>query len=226
MTATQNDIGHVALGDNVYQSCVLQFPGADTYVKGTILARKDVSNTIVVTYARTGTSTYTAVASTQERKTLKAGAYVVTAGTLSSGIGRWTCADPDGNTETFTTLAADDDIIFSDMGLILTVTATPSTVWDTGDAITATVAADGDVVIYDPDGSNGSQTPIGVLPQAHTTSGSADVASNIIIGGKVNKDRLVIDDGTTVTDIHVNLLKASGIYAVSQPNVSTIDNIV
>jgi len=223
ITATVNDLGELALGDNVFQNVTLQSPGADEYAAGTIMARKDVSDTIAVAYARSGSSSYTAVASTQERKTLKAGAYTVTAGTLSSGVGRWTCSDPDGNTETFTTLAADDDIIFSSMGLILTVTATPSTEWDSTDVITATVAADGDVVIYDPDGTNGSQTPIGVLQYAQTVAGS-DLAANIITGGRVNKNRLVIDDTTTVTDVHVQLLKQVGIFAVDQDDLSFLNN--
>ena len=224
MTPTTNDVGHVALGDNVYQNVTLQFPGADSYVEGTIMARKDVSDTIGIAYTRAGSSDYTAVASSQKRKTLKVGAYTVTAGTLTAGVGRWTCADPDGNTETFTTLAADDAIVFSDMGLILTVTAVAAA-FETSDVITATVAADGDVVIYDPDGSGGAHTPIGVLPYAETTTGAADVAGNIITGGKVNKNRLFIDDTTTVTDVHVNLLKAVGIYALDQDDVSMLDNI-
>lgn len=224
MTITTNDLGHVALGDNVYQTMTLQFPQADTYVEGTILARKDVSDTIAVAYTRAGSSTYTVAASVQDRKTLKAGAYVATAGTMSSGAGRWTLADPDGNVEYCTTLTAAEHLIFPVSGLKLTVTETPSTDWDTGDVITSTVSADGDVVIYDPDGTGGAQTPVGVLPYEATVTGAEDVAGSMIIGGKVNKNRLVIDDTTTVTDVHVNLLKQTGIYALDQDDISTLDN--
>jgi len=224
MTATEVDLGQVALGDNVYQSVILQSPGSDTYAKGTLLARKDVSDTISIAYTRQGSSTFTAVGSSLKRKTLKAGDYTVTAGTLSSGVGRWTCSDPDGNTEAFTTLANTDDLVFTAMGLKLTISDPGSgTEFDTGDVIKATVAADGDVVIYDPDGSGGAQTPVGVLPYAQTVAGS-DLAASMITGGRVNKNRLVIDDGTTVSDVHVNLLKQSGIYAVDQDDLSTVNN--
>ncbi len=224
ITATVNDLGELALGDNVFQNVTLQSPGSDEYAAGTIMARKDVSDTIAVAYTRAGSSTFTAVASSQKRKTLKAGAYICTAGTMSTGAGVWTCADPDGNTETFTTLAATDNIIFSGMGLILTVSDPGGgTDFDTSDVITATVAADGDVVIYDPDGTGGAQTPIGVLQYAVTVAGT-DLAANIITGGRVNKNRLVIDDTTTVTDVHVQLLKQVGIFAVDQDDLSFLNN--
>ena len=223
MTITTNDVGRVELGENVYQSCILQFPQADTYAVGTILARKDVSSTIADTIVQQGSGNYTAVASSLARRTLKVGNYVATAGTLTAGVGRWTMVDPDGDIEIYTTLAAAEDMSFAALGIKLTITAV-SNAFETGTTITCVVAADGDVVIYDPDGNGGAQTPVGVLPDAVTTTGSADVAASMIIGGKVNKNRLVIDDTTTVTDIHVNMLKASGIYALDQDNLSMLDN--
>jgi hypothetical protein len=227
MTATTNDVGHVALGDNVYQNVILQFPKADTYVKGTIMARKDISDTIGVAYSRSGTSTYTVAASCHASVSLELGAYVVTAGTLTTGYGPWTAVSPvTGKSETITTAADTDNLVFTTLGLTLTVTAGGGTTWDTGDVITVTTTADGDTVIYDPDGTGGAQTPTSVMPYEETTTGVADVAGNVITGGKVNKNRLVIDDTTTVTDVHVNMLKDVGIFALDQDDVSMLDNIV
>lgn len=225
MTVTTNDLGRVALGDNEYQSCVLQFPGEDTYVAGTMMARKDVSDTISVAYTRAGSSTFTAAATSQKRKTLKAGAYTATAGTLTSGVGRWTITDPDGNVAVFDTLANTDDLYVPEWGLKIAVTDPGSgTAFETGDVITCTVSADGDVVIYDPDGTGGAQTPVGVLPDQYAATGAEDQACNMIRFGKVNKNRLVIDDDTTVSDVHVNLLAQAGLYAIDQDDVSMTDN--
>lgn len=224
MTATTNDVGRIELGDNVRQMVVLQSPGSATYAVGTLMATKAVSSTLAVAYTRAGSSTYTVAATMQKRKTLKAGAYTVTAGTLAAGIGRWTVSDPDGNTETFDTLAAADHIVFAGIGLILTVTAGGGTVWDSGDVITVTVTADGDTVIFDPDGNGGAQTPTSIMPYEQVVAGT-DMPASVITGGKVNKDRLVIHDTTTVTDVHVQMLKDVGIFALDQEDVSMIDNV-
>lgn len=225
MTVTTNDVGHVALGDNVYQNVTLQFPGADTYAAGTIMARKDISDTIGIAYTRAGTSTYTVVASCHTSVSLELGAYVVTAGTLTTGYGPWTAVSPvTGKSETITTTADTDHLVFTMLGLTLTVTAGGGTTWDTGDVITATAAADGDTVIYDPDGKGGAQIPKSVLPYARTTTGAEDVAGNVIVGGRVNKNRLVIDDTTTVDDTHVKMLQDVGIHAIDQDDLSFLDN--
>jgi hypothetical protein len=225
MTATSNDVGKIALGDNTYQNVTLQSPGSDTYAAGTIMARKDVSDTITVAYNGGRSSTFTAVATCQERKTLKVGNYVCTAGTLSSGVGRWSCADPDGNIDVFDVLVNTDDLYFAEFGLKVAISDPGAgTAFQTSDTITCTVAADGDVVIYDPDGTGGAQTPTSILQYEQAVAGS-DLAANVITGGKVNKNRLIIDDTTTVTDVHVQMLKAVGIFAIDQDNLSFVDNI-
>ena len=226
-TITTCDTGSVALeGCKYREDDLLYFSGVDTYAAGTILGRRLVSNTIAVAYTRAGSSTYTAAASMQKRKTLKAGAYVVTAGTLGAGIGQWTCADPDGNTETFTSLAATDDIIFPGMGLILTVTATPSAVFETADVITATVSAQSGtpLVAYDVDGTGGAQDPVAVMPDAYTSTGSGNVAYQPIVGGEVNRDRICTDAGDTITDEILDALKRNGIVATKQTQLSVLVN--
>jgi len=88
----------------------------------------------LVTYEDGRTSDYTATAALS---VLQYGAYTVTAGTLSSGIGTWTCVAPDGTSEQDTTSAADDDLVFTALGLTLVVTA-GSVEFVTGDVIVAT----------------------------------------------------------------------------------------
>jgi hypothetical protein len=72
---------------------------------------------------------------------LQFGDYVITAGTLVAGAGPWEAVAPDGTTANVTTTASSDNIVFSTLGLTLTVTE-DSEPWDTGDVITVTV--------YDP----------------------------------------------------------------------------
>lgn len=224
-TITTNDVGHVAIGEVVKKHVTIQFPQLDTYAEGTIMARKDHSDTIAVAYTRAGTSTYTVVATGHTSRSLHLGGYVVTAGTLSSGVGTWTAVDPiTGETETFTSTADTDHLLFPNLGLTLTVTAGGGTTWDTGDVITCTVAADGDYVIFDPDGKGGAQTARAVLPYAITVAAQSDVAGSVITGGRVNKNRLVIDDGTTVDDTHVLMLQECGIWAEDQDDLSMLDN--
>ncbi len=225
MTATVNDAGEVALGNNEHQRVTLQFPQADTYAKGTIMARKINADTPTIAYTRADDSTSTVVGSPYANMTLEAGAYTITAGTMTAGVGTWTAVAPSGKHEQFTSTASDDNLEFPNLGLYLTTTeaGTPSK-WDTGDIITATVVADGDTVIYDPDGSNGAQVPTGVMPAAKTVTAQSDVPFDIIISGLVNQNRLVIDDGTTITETHLALLKDIGIIPIDQDELSTVDN--
>lgn len=220
-TITTIDNASVALGDNTYRDDGVKFSGADTYVEGTILARKLVSDTIAIAYTRAGTSTYTVAASCHNALTLEVGAYVVTAGTLSSGAGPWTAVSPvTGKKETITTTADTDHLVFSELGLTLTVTAGGGTTWDTADVITATAAAESGlplVAYVKTTGKGGAQVPVAVMPYDLVATGSGTLAARPIVGGKVNADRLVIDadgDATNVDDAVLDMLKASGIQAI------------
>jgi len=92
----------------------------------------------VVSYTRAGDSDYTA------RSTAvlsQVGVYTVTAGTLVDGVGEWTAEAPDGSTDSFTSSAADDALVFGDLGMTLEVTDR-DTPWQTADVIAVTT--------YDP----------------------------------------------------------------------------
>ncbi len=212
-----------------YRQDTLYFSGADTWAQNTILGRKLISDTVSVAYTRAGTSTYTVAAACDAYKTLQAGAYVCTAGTMSTGAGPWTCVAPDGSAETITTTAAGDNLHFHNLGLSLTTTAGGGTDWDTGDVITCTAAAQTGtpLVLFDIDGTNGAQVPVAILPYAVTTTGSGSVAADAMFAGVVRKEKLVIDadgDSTNVSDHVCDQLANAGFTVVFCTDVSVLDN--
>ena len=211
-----------------YREDTLLFSGADTWAQNTILARKLISDTIAIAYTRAGSSDYTAVGSTNASKTLQAGDYVVTAGTLTTGVGQWTAVAPDGDTETFTSTAADDALVFGRLGLTLTVTAVANE-FETGDVITATASAESGtpLVLYDVDGTNGAQVPVAILPYEVVQTGGGSVAASALISGVVRQDKLVIDadgDATNVDDHVMDLLANAGITVQLNTDISVLDN--
>lgn len=212
-----------------YRQDTLYFSGADTWVENTILARKLINDTLAVAYSRAGSSTYTVAAATDASKTLQAGDYVVTAGTLSSGVGAWTCVAPDGSVQSITTAAASNNLVFHNLGLSLTTTAGGGTYWSSGDVITVTVSAQSGtpLVLLDLDGTNGAQVPVAILPYDVVATGSGSKACDVIVSGVVRKDNLVIDadgDATNVSDHVMDQLANAGITVVLASNLSVLDN--
>jgi len=211
-----------------YRGDTLLFTGADTWAQNTILARLLINNTIAA--AITGTGVWTVAGATDAGRTLQAGAYVATAGTLSSGVGTWTMVAPDGQHEDFTSTAADDDLEFPNLGITITVTDPGSeTDFVTADVVTATVAAQSGtpLVCYDIDGTNGAQVPVAILPYASVQTGGGSVACSALIGGVVRQDKLVIDadgDATNVSDHVMDLLANAGFTALPNTDVSVLDN--
>jgi len=230
ITITTNDNGSVALEGAKFRGDYLYFSGVDTYAEGTLLGRKVISDTIAVAYTRAGTSTYTVAAANHTNTTLELGAYVVTAGTMSTGAGPWTAVSPvTGISETITTAAHTDDLVFTTLGLTLTVTAGGGTDWDTADVITLTAAAQTGtpLVALDLDGKNGAQDPMAVMTYAYTSTGSGNVPFRALVAGEVIFDRLLIDaDGnnSNIDDVVLDQLKHVGIVATVATQVSVLDN--
>jgi len=228
ITITTNDYGSLVLKNAEYRQDTLLFSAADAWVEGTILARKLINDTIACVI--TGTGVWTVSGSTAAGRTLQTGAYVATAGTLSSGVGTWTCAAPDGQRATCTTSAASDDLIFEELGLTIVVVDPGSeTNFVTGDIVTATVAAQTGtpLVPYAVAGTNGAQVPRAVLCYPITVTSGGSVAADALVKGVVRKDRLIIDaDGTgaNVTDAVMDLLASTGITVLLNTDVSVLDN--
>jgi len=90
---------------------------------------------VAATPTRADDSDYTATAEKDSGARLEDGEYIATAGTLTAGVGTWTCVAPSGVEGTCTTTAADDDLEFPTLGITFAVTAV-SEPWDTGDVLT------------------------------------------------------------------------------------------
>jgi len=228
ITITTCDQGSVVMKDAEYRQDTLLFSAADTWAEGTILARQLLNNTIACVI--TGTGVWTVSGSTAAGRTLQAGNYVATAGTLTSGVGTWTCAAPDGQSSTCTTTAASDDLVFEELGLTIVVVDPGSeTNFATGDIVTATVAAQTGtpLVCYDVDGTNGAQVPVGVLCYEMVQTAGGSYAGDYLMKGVVNATRLIIDaDGTgaNVTDAVIDMLARTGITALAVQQTATLDN--
>lgn len=90
--------------------------------------------------------------------------------------------------------------------------------------ILARTTATGKLGLFDPAGAGGLEIACCVLANALSIAGAGDVAVRPIIGGTVNADRLVIDDGTTITKAHLDQLRARSIVPLTVTEQSTLDN--
>lgn len=223
-----NDLGTVIIKDAVHDDIVLKFPGADTYVEGTIMARKQVADAIVAAAdgGNTGDGTVTAVSVVAGNDIPLVGIYVLTITTAIADGGIWKLEDPNGN------LIADNLIMEAGAGLATTFVegGMQFTITDGGtnfaaaDFFTLTVAVDGDVVIFAVDGVGGAQIPSMVMTYETVATGAEDQAQRAMVSGEVRREKLVIDAGGTVTDRIVDQLRDFGIIALSVKELNIQDN--
>ncbi len=227
MVITDIDVRSVELEGGKFSDEGLLFAAADTFVKGTILARKLVNDTVSVTPNGGNTGTKALSVTTAAGRTLKIGNYSLVAGTLSSGLGPWTLTDPDGIAQTVTTAggAADDDLVFSDHGLTVVVAAS-GTNFVTGDsaAIVPAAIAGEPLVPFDPVGTNGEQKPAAVLTYEASLTAGGTKSIRALVAGEVNANMLVIDAGGTVTKAILDQLRDVGIVATSVQQLAEYDN--
>jgi hypothetical protein len=228
LTITNNDLGGVVIADALFNDNILKFPGADTYVEGTLLARKQVVDAITATadVGNTGDGTFTAASVIAGDIIPLVGDYNLECVAAVANGGVFKLEDPNGAilandlTMTVGALAA---TIFYVAGMTFTITD-GATDFIVGDKAALTVAVDGDVVIFDEDGIGGAQIPSQVLTYEVTTTGAADVAARTLVGGRVRREKLVIDAGGTVTDRMVDSLQDYGIVAQSVTELNILDN--
>jgi hypothetical protein len=83
----------------------------------------------------------------------------------------------------------------------------------------------GKLVPFDPDdaGGVGHEVAKAVLPYAVTTTGAGDVAIRALVRGRVNANRLVIDDGASITADHLDQLRDYGITPVAVKQLGQYD---
>ena len=228
LTVTNNDLGTVILKDAEHDDIILKFPGADTYVEGTILARKQVADAIaaVADVGNTGDGTFTAGAVIAGDVVPLVGAYNLECITAATHGGVFKLEDPNGNiiaNNLIMTAGAGLATIFSVGGLTITVTD-GATDFIVGDKAALTVVVDGDVVIFAVDGLGGAQIPSMVLTYKAVATGVEDQAQRAMVSGQVRREKLVIDAGGSITDRITDQLRDFGIVALSVKELNIQDN--
>jgi hypothetical protein len=195
----------------------LTFAAADTFAKGTILARRAVAIAVVAS----------AVTGVAGPAVPLVGAYVLTVVTAVTHGGVWKLVDPNGSVvagNLIMTAGAGLATVFEAGGLQFTITD-GSTDFAAGDTATLTVAADGKLVPYNPaTGAGGEQYPVAVLTYEVTKASSGDAPIRALVAGEVNKTRLVIDAGTTITNAHLDALRDIGIVPINVQQLGSLDN--
>jgi len=215
------DLGSVVIKNPEFETGLLKFPGADTYVEGTILARKEVVDAITPAAGGSnvgnGTCTLATVAGSEVPKV---GTYqfIMTAALVGKLV------DPDGIIIASNIAIADGAAIVLNYGGLQFTITDGSTAFEADDLFDLPVVADGDWVIYDADGVGGAQVPKGVLIVEEVATEAADVATRVLIKGTVRADQLVIDAGDTVTDAIKDKLRDFGIIALDTTDLSLQDN--
>ena len=91
--------------------------------------------------------------------------------------------------------------------------------------ILARHATDGKFYPYDPaETSEDLEVPKYVLTYAVTAAATSDNPVTVLSAGKVNKNRLVIHDGTTITAAHLDALMNRPVIPVDVKQLAKIDN--
>lgn len=228
---TNNDLGEVELEGGKYRDDILRFDAADTFAKGTILARRAVLAAIVAAAdaGNTGDGTVTAASVVAGAVVPLVGAYVLrcTEAVVNGGVFR--LEDPNGAiiaADLRLTVGAGGATVFEVGGMTFTVTD-GATDFAAGDFFTLTTSADGKLVPFAPAGSRGDQLPLAVLTYEVTKTGAGTEPIRALVAGCVNKDRLLIDvdgNGDNITDAHLDQLRAHGIVAQDVKQLSVLDN--
>lgn len=228
---TNNDLGSVILIGGQFRDEILAFPGADTYLEGTILARRLVATAIVATagVGDTGNGTCTAAAVVAGDVVPFVGDYNLECVETIANGGRWKLEDPGGNLISdalIMTAGAGTATAFTLAGMTFTLTD-GSTDFVAGDSFALTVAADGDMVVFSTTGIGGAQIPKAVLTYEETQTGAADVAARVMVDGTVRKERLVIDGsaaGVGITDEIIEQLRDFSIISGDVDELNILDN--
>lgn len=230
-TITNIDLGELALHGDEYRDDTLRFDAADSFVKGTILARRAVVQTPVAAAdgGNTGNGTVTALSIVEGPVVPLPGAYVLrcTAAVTHGGVFR--LEDPNGAivaTGLEMTAGAGVATVFEVAGLRFTVTDA-ATDFVAGDFFTITVTADGKLVVFAKAGSRGDQVPVAVLAHAITKGGAGTEPVRVLVAGTVNKKRLVIDadgDDSNVDAAVMDQLREVGIVPIDVQQTAVLDN--
>lgn len=223
MTTTNIDRGLVAYRNVVSDDGLISFAGEDTFAEGTILGRKSTaadSYTGVIV----GTGAKTIVLTALPGKAMKVGAYVLTVGNVTAGVGPATLVDPDGLSAAVT-LATSGAHNVPSLGVTFAITA-GGTELDDNATVTFTVVAP-TVATYAPysaTGVNGAGMASAVLGYELYKASSGTLPGRVIVSGEVSKSRLVIDGVGAATLEALESLRSFSIVPVSVDQLAAYDN--
>jgi hypothetical protein len=224
---TDIDVGCIAIRNEVFRDELLTFAAADDFAAGTILARRAVNLTPVASAVTgTGNGTVTALSVVEGPVVPLVGAYVLRCTAIATNGGTFRLEDPNGAvvaTGLVMNAGAGAATIFEVAGLRFTVTD-GATDFALNDTINITVAADGKLVPFDPNGAGGVQRPMAVLTYPVSKASSGDVKVRALVAGEVNASRLVIDAGGSVTAAILDQLRAAGIAETPVEQLGGYDN--
>lgn len=232
ITITPNDLNSPILEGAEFRDDSLYFSGADTYVAGTILARKAVADAIVVAAdaGNTGDGTVTAAAVVAGPIVPLVGAYVLTCTAATTNGGTFKLEDPNG------ALIAQNLVITAGAGVAtaftvggMTFTITDGTTdFVAGDIWTLTVAADGRLVAFvKGTGIGGAQIPSAILTYAVTATTAGAIPIRAAVEGYYRKEKLVIDadgDDTNVDAAVIDQLRVYGLTPINVDELNIADN--
>lgn len=209
---------------------IVQFAGADTYVHGTILARKKVATAITPSAVTgTGNGTCTAASVVTGPIVPLVGDYVLTCIEAITNGGVFKLEDPNGMMvagNLLLTAGAGGASVFEVGGLTFTIND-GSTDFAVGDTFTLPVVADGDLVAFATDGVGGAQEPLKILLDEIVVTGAADKPARPMAAGVFKYEYLVIDadgDNSNVTAEIKQKLQNAGIRIVGMPDRGALDN--
>jgi len=229
---TNVDLGSVVLlgGDLEFRDEALTFPGADTYLEGTILARKVVADAITAgAFVGTGDGTIT-LATVQPGPIVPVvGAHSLVCVAAVGNGGVFNLLDPNGAviaTDITMTPGAGGTTVINVAGMEFTITDGAAD-FVVGDAAPLTVVADGKMVVFAVAGAGGAQTPKSVLTYEVVATGAGDTQIRAMKAGRVRKQRLVIDGtaaGVGITDAIIDQLQDVSIIAQDVQELAGLDN--
>jgi hypothetical protein len=209
LTITNLDIGSVELWDGQFNDEIMAFAGADEIAEGTILARTAVATAITITPGtNTGDGTCTLASVIAGDVVPAVGDYKLECVEAITNGGRFKLEDPSGQ-------------LLTTQFFTLTDGATDFAV---ADSFTLTTAADGKLGLYSPTGLGGLQVPKFVLTNALSVAGAGNVKIRPMVSGQVERGRLVIDDGSTVTDAILDQLRDFTILNQPVTELNILDN--
>ena len=209
---------------------LVQFAGADTYVHGTILARKKVVTAITPgAVSGTGNGTCTAASVVTGPVVPLVGSYKLECIEAITNGGVFKLEDPNGMIVAAylaLTVGAGGTTVFEVAGMIFTITD-GSTDFAVGDTFALPIVADGDLVAFASAGVGGAQEPLKILIDEIIVTGAADKPCRPMAAGVFKYEYLVIDadgDNSNVTAEIKQKLQAAGIRIIGVPDRGALDN--